>query len=533
MPAYSGLHDPSLWTFAHALREHAQRMPARQWLACTTGERLTFAQAEEDCARMAGFLAAQGVAAGDRVVVMLPTGVDFIRVWLGLALLGATAVLLNTELRGNFLKHQVQTARPRLMVVEETLLEALAGTNPEMLDAPNLLVASDAATTRGARWREWSVTPRWDGPLPDAQSIACIMYTSGTSGPSKATLLPHAHCVLFGIGQMEAFGIDDSDVMYVALPLYHANGLFMCVGSSLLAGIPVVLRPRFSASAWLPDIREHGVTVTNLLGALGSFVLGTPPSPRDRDHRLRAICNGPNRVDHEAMFKERFGLKDVIAAYGMTEINIVAWGRAGKPVPGAIGWVQQGRFDIMVADPETDVPRAPGEVGEIMVRPNVPGAFMAGYFGMPDKTIEAWRGLWFHSGDAGTLSADGLLVFIDRLKDCIRRRGHNISPSEVEEGLAGLPGVAELSAYPVPSGIAGGEDEIMIALVAAEGAPRTAYEVLAEHADRALPKFAQPRYFRFFDQLPKTGTGKVQRAELRKLGTADAWDRDAAQGQAR
>lgn len=530
MARYSGLDDPTRWTFPHALREHAQRDPATEWLACTTGEKLTFGQAWDECGRMAGFLGARGVVRGDRVIVMLPNGVDFIRMWLGLGLLGATAVLLNTELRGNFLKHQVDTAEPRLIVVHEDFLDALTEAKPELRDAAHVLVAANGSSPQAAAWSAWRDAPRWDGSPPAPHEIACIMYTSGTTGPSKATLLPHAHCVLFGAGQVEAFDLGGDDVIYVPLPLYHANGLLMCVGSSLLAGIPLVLRPRFSASAWLTDIREHRVTVTNLLGALGSFVLGTAASAQDREHRLRAICNGPNRIDHEAALKDRFGVKDVISVYGMTEINIVAWGRVGRPAPGANGWVQKGRFDLMVADPETDVPRSPGEVGEIMVRPNVAGAFMAGYFGMPEKTVEAWRGLWFHTGDAGTLSSDGLLVFIDRMKDCIRRRGHNISPTEVEEGLAGMPGIQEFSAYAVPSEIEGGEDEIMIALVADSGVTKPEYQALAAHADKVLPKFARPRFFRFFDNLPKTGTGKVQRAALRKLGRVGAWDRDTAKG---
>ena len=144
-------------------------------------------------------------------------------------------------------------------------------------------------------------------------------------------------------------------------------------------------------------------------------------------------------------------------------------------------------------DPDTDDPLPAGEVGEIMVRPRIPFGFMSGYAGLPEATVTAWRNFWFHTGDSGTMDEDGWVTFVDRTKDCIRRRGENISSFEVESAIARLDGVAEVAAYAVPAGAEGTEDEVMLAVVLNAGVSLDA-TAIADHADAALPRFARPRY---------------------------------------
>ncbi len=150
---------------------------------------------------------------------------------------------------------------------------------------------------------------------------------------------------------------------------------------------------------------------------------------------------------------------------------------------------------------------------------------MAGYLDLPEKTVESWRNLWFHTADAGIMDAGGVVTFVDRIKDCIRRRGENIAAAEVEAVIAGLPGVAEVAAYAVPSDLPGGEDEVMLAIVP-DGANTFDRATLLEKADQLLPRFARPRFVELVGALPKTATGKVQRAVLRKRGAGMAWDRE-------
>ena len=536
MSHYSGLEDPSRWVLPQVLAEHAALRPDAEWFTAIGGERMSFGGAHADVRRVAGFLAALGVRRGDPVVLFAGNHADFVRAWLGLLSLGAVAVLLNTELRGAFLRHQLSNSGAALAIADAALLGAIDEVAAEVPALQRVVTIGDAADAadRPARigWAAWHEAPPFDGAPPSAHEIACIMYTSGTSGPSKGVLMPHAHCTLYGVGALECLQLRPDDRYYIVLPLFHANGLLMQLAATLLAGIPAIVRPRFSASAWLDDVREHGATVTNFLGALGAYLVAQPPSPRDREHRLRAVMPAPNPPAVEAVLRERFGVPEVVSGYGMTEVNIPVWGRLGASRPGAAGWVHEKHFEVIVADPETDTPLPRGQAGEILVRPRVPGGFMAGYHGMPEKTVEAWRNLWFHTGDAGTIDESGLLSFVDRLKDCIRRRGENIAANEVEALLAPLPGVAEIAAYAVPSELAGGEDELMLAIVPAAG-PAPSLALLGDAAERLLPRFARPRFLQFVPELPKTATGKVQRAVLRQRGVGQALDRGDTGGRRR
>ncbi len=528
---FTGLDDTSRWVLPAVLDEMARTKPAQTWISTTDGDEADFGAMADDVRRMAGHFARLGVQRGECVAVWMHGGLDFVRVWLGLGRLGAIAVLLNTELRGTFLAHQLNDSGAALAVVDASLQPALAEVESSLTRLRRLIVAGQGgdalAGSTSLDWQDWRSTAPWDGPMPQPHDTACIMYTSGTSGPSKGVLMPHAHCTLYGVGTIECLRLRPDDKYYITLPLFHANGLLMQLGATLLAGIPAVLRQRFSASEWLSDLRGSGATVTNLLGATAAFVIARPPSDEDRHHRLRAALIAPNLAVHETAFRERFGVGDVMSGFGMTEVNIPIWGRLGQPAPDAAGWVHRQHFDVVIADPQTDAPVPPGELGEILVRPKVPFGFMAGYHGQPEKTVEAWRNLWFHTGDAGTMTADGLVTFVDRIKDCIRRRGENISAAEVERAVGSLPGVVEVAAYAVPSDLPGGEDELMLALVFAPGHEATLASI-GEQADALLPRFAKPRFLRRMDELPKTATGKIQRAALKNEGTRSAFDRAAA-----
>jgi crotonobetaine/carnitine-CoA ligase len=524
---YTGLDDTSRWVLPEVLLEQAALRPDAVWVETTGGDRLSFGEAAHEMERAAGHFAGLGVQPGQAVALMMPGGLDFVRAWLGLTRLGAVAVLLNTELGGAFLTHQLSNCGAALAVVDAALLPVVRESSAAVPGLQRVVVSGGLPDDGDLlRWDDWRLAAPLEGPLPRPKDIACVMYTSGTSGPAKGVLMPHAHCYLYGRGAIESIGLGPDDRYYIVLPLFHANGLLMQLAATLIAGCAAVVRPRFSAGAWLDDVRRHRITATNCLGAVAAFIAARPPTPHDRDHALRVLMSAPNPPELEVVFRERFGVPEVTSGYGMTEVNIPVWGRLGqRALPGAAGWVYDRCFEVVVADPETDLPVPAGQLGEVLVRPKLPFGFMAGYHAMPDRTVEAWRNLWFHTGDAGTLSDDGQLTFVDRIKDCIRRRGENVSATEVESAVGTLAGVAEVAAYAVPSDLAGGEDEVMLALVPVAGTALDPVAVAA-HADRVLPRYARPRYVSVVDALPKTATGKVQRAVLRKRGTAGAWDRD-------
>ena len=521
------------WRAPEALLYQALAKPTSTFVQMVDGEALTYAQAEDDVARVAGHLANLGIAPGDKVAVLLHNSLDLIRVWLGLGRLGAVFVVLNTELKGAFLAHQVENSGASVAITSPELMPRLVEIAPHLSALKTLVVTKDevpqpVVVPQVWQWTsfdEWRQAGRYEGPLPRHSDIAAIMYTSGTSGPAKGVLMPHAHCFLFGIGTIDNLDLTGDDVYYVILPLFHANGLLMQVQACLIAGATAAVRRRFSARAWLDDVRRYEATLTNTLGAVSSFIFEQAPRPEDSQHKLRRISAAPNVLEHEAIWKNRFKVRTVLSGFGMTESNIVVWGSTRDTRQGTCGRVYSRHFEVEIRDPDTDLPRQVGTVGEIMIRPKTASGFMAGYHNMPDKTVEAWRNLWFHTGDAGVMDAEGYVVFMDRIKDCIRRRGENISSYEVEAAVLRLPNVIDVAAYGVPSSVPGGEDEVMLAVVLAEGCGLQA-EDIAAHADRELPRFAEPRYIELFDALPKTPTNKVQKAELRKRAVTQAtWDR--------
>jgi crotonobetaine/carnitine-CoA ligase len=355
-----------------------------------------------------------------------------------------------------------------------------------------------------------------------------IMYTSGTTGPSKGVLVPHGHGYLAGLGLAEATTLTATDRYFVCMPLFHANALLMQFMGSLIAGAEVVVTERFRATSWLEEVRAAEATITNGLGVIPEFIFRQPPTDRDRDHRLRLMMAVPIALEWGAAFEHRFGVP-FMQGFGMTECNIVAYTRPGDAlVPGCAGYPLAEWFDVAIADPDTDALLPAGQTGEILVRPKVPGCVMAGYFRMADKTVEAWRNLWFHTGDAGRFDDLGRLHYVDRIKDCIRRRGENISSFEVEQVLNAHPAVAESAVVGIKVAGAGGEDEVKAYVVPAAGATVDPVELLDWCTPR-MPYFAVPRFLEIVaTELAKTPTGKLQKTRLREAGlTAATWDRDS------
>ena len=336
--------------------------------------------------------------------------------------------------------------------------------------------------------------------------------------------MPNAHCVLFAVGTIENYKLNHEHVFYISLPLFHANGLFMQLLACIMVGSKAIIKSRFSASNWLNDIRKYNVTHTNMLGAIAAFITAQPPSENDKDHDLILIGSAPLPSEPERVFRDRFGVKDVLPLYGMTEVNIPLYGLINEKGEGKCGKLYHKYFEVEIRDPETDAPIKDGEVGEIVVRPKQPFGFMSGYMGMPEKTIETWRNFWFHTGDAGIKDSSGSFTFVDRIKDCIRRRGENISSYEVEQAFLEIPNITEAAAYAIPAkGGEGMEDEVMVALMRNDNTSID-YNDLLNQAKKNLATFAIPKYIRIMKDFPKTQTGKIKKNKLREDGvTVDAW----------
>ena len=526
------------WTLVHLIRRQAAEQGDRPFVRFEDGQAFTFRSLDAWTDELAGSLAALGVRAGDRVLGLIGNRAESIGMLFAAVKLGAVWVPLNTGLRGAFLQHQLHNAEPRVVVIEDRLAANLEDVVAGPVAPEALVIVGDPGTAtpaclRSARRLQFPELRALRAPAdrtlvtPEPGDIAMIMYTSGTTGPSKGVLMPHGHNYLLGLGLAEASGLTAADRYFICMPLFHANALQMQFLGSLIAGAEVVVAERFRATTWLEEVRAAEATVTNGLGVITEFIYRQPPTARDRDHRLRLMLAIPIAQEWGAPFEQRFGVP-FMQLFGMTECSIVAYSRPGDPlIPGCAGYPLTEWFEVGVVDPASDAPLPPNEVGEIVVRPKLAGCFMAGYFRMPEKTVEAWRNLWFHTGDAGRFDDLGRLHYVDRIKDCIRRRGENISTFEIEQVLNANPAVAESAVVGIKVAGAGGEDEVKAYVVPAAGATLDPVALLDWCTPR-MPYFAVPRFVEVVDgELAKTPTGKLQKARLREAGVTPAtWDRD-------
>ncbi|MDA1099264.1 MAG: AMP-binding protein [Proteobacteria bacterium] len=530
--------NKSEWTLVDLVRRQAAGYGGRQFISFEQGDRLTFAGFDRDSDDVALRLAALGVGPGDRVLALLKNRIELLVTMFATFKLGAVYVPINTELKGAFLQHQLRNAEPTVVLVDTVLADAFQGVDAGRSDIkaavfiaggmPDEVPAAFADMRRLTYESLAALPPAGTDVLvtPKPEDIAFIMYTSGTTGPSKGVLMPHAHCYLFGLGTSRALALTAADRYYICMPLFHANGLLMQLFGALIAGAWIYVVERFSPNRWLDDVRASGATVTNALGVMPEFIYRHPASPLDRDNNLRIIMAAPVADEWAADFERRFDLK-IRQGFGMTECNIPAYTGPDDPLEvGCAGQVLGEYFEVRIANIDTDEPLPANEIGEILVRPKEPSCFMAGYYKMPEKTVEAWRNLWFHTGDAGRMDASGRLYFVDRLKDCIRRRGENISSFEVEQVLNSHPAVAESAVVGIKVDGAGGEEEVKAVVILAPG-QQIGNVALLDYCAEHMPRFAVPRYLEWIDDLAKTATGKIQKQALRDAGVTGAtWDRE-------
>ncbi|WP_165987593.1 AMP-binding protein [Streptomyces sp. YIM 98790] len=522
------------------LRERAAAHPDRVFALFEDGSRWSYAGALDAARRAASGLRALGVRHGDTVLAWLPNGPAVLRCWFGANLLGAVHVPLNTAYRGALLRHAIEVSGARVMVVHADLLPRLDGVRLGRLERVVVVgrepagPAAQALARRGIALHpaELLTAPAGrDGAEerpPDAGDevrpwdTQAVVFTSGTTGPSKGVLSSYVH--LYSTVNADVHGHQGPDDRYlVNLPLFHGAGMIATYCMLLLGGSVAVVHG-FDTRDFVPVLRRTGATVCTLLGAMAAFLAGRPPVPGEADNPLRTICLVPSVPEGEVL-RRRLGADTVYTTYNMTEIcaPLISGPHSGEP--GFCGRVRPGVEARLVDGHDREVPA--GAVGELMVRTARPWALSHGYAGMPEATVRAWRNGWFHTGDCFRRTAEGDYFFVDRAKDVIRRRGENISSFEVETAVLEHPGIAEAAAVAVPG--AGGEDEVMVVTVPAEGDAAPEPAGLVEYLRPRLPHFMIPRYVRTVDRLPRTPNSKVEKHLLRERGvTADTWDREAA-----
>lgn len=465
-----------------------------------------------------------GVKQGDHVLVWGPPGRDHTLIYFGLNYIGAVYVPINTAYRGNLLAHVLSISDAKLAVVHADLCPRLSGVDLAQLER--------VVTFGGAAETPLPTVAYADALLPESGTLEAlerpiepwdpmaIIFTSGTTGPSKGVLTSYLH-LYTNAGPVTWPMVTGEDRWLQNFPMFHIAGM-ATMFVMLTRGGSIGMVERFSARTFWDSVRRTRCTACFLLGAMATFLDKAQPDPSDADSPMRLMFMVPLTGDIAA-FSKRFGV-DVFTIFNMTEISTPIISEANPLKRGVCGKQREGVEVRLVDDNDCEVPR--GQVGEMMIRTDRPWGMNSGYYKNPEATAKAWRNGWFHSGDAFTQDEDGYFYFVDRMKDAIRRRGENISSLEVEAEVQAHPDVLEAAAIAVPSEM--GEDEVMVCLALQ---PERIIEP-AELIEFLVPRMAYfmvPRYIRVLPELPKTPTTKVMKHQLRAEGvTQDTWDRETA-----
>lgn len=518
------------WRVHRLLEDRARLQPDFPFLHFE-GRDFSHAEMNRRANRMAAGLITLGLEPGVRVAVMMKSAPEYIDVWFAVAKAGAVEVPLNIAYKGEILTHMLNNSGAAMMVLDAEFLPAAAAVAARCPALQCFIVRHENGEESGlalpGERHDLAEIPHGDGENPgreiSPETLACIMFTSGTTGPSKGVMLTHKFEISFAVIYNDIVSLTAADVSYNMLPFFHIAGKFILL-SALLTGGRMILRERFSVSQFWPDVRRHGVRVTVAVGGMCHMLYAEKRRADDADNPLRMIYAVPRPHDVEEEFKNRFGL-ELTEGYGSTEANIVIYTRPGEATPkGSCGRVAP-EYEVKIVD-ETGRECAAGEAGEFVVRPKHANILMSGYYGMAEKSLEAFRHLWFHSGDEGMRDAAGYFYFLDRMKDAIRRHGENISSFEVERILNMHDDVAESAAVGVPA--EAGEEDVKAVVVLNPGAQLSA-PALLDYCVGAMPYFMVPRYIEFKPDLPRTPTQKVRKIELRAEGVTPAtWDREQA-----
>ena len=457
------------------------------------------------------------------VGVLMENTPEYLFLLSGAALAGAVVVGINPTHRGDELAEDIRRTDCQLIVTDPDRIALLAGLDLG-LESGRLLVADvESYAQRLNALRPTVPGSTRDDPTPD--QLYLLLFTSGSTGGPKAVRMSQGRAARAAA----RMGFGPDDVIYSAMPLFHGNALSAAVFPAFASGATLVLRRRFSASSFLPDVRASGATFFNTVGRAIAHIVATPPTAHDRDHQLRFVLGPETSAQDKEAFTARFGVP-LFEGYGSSENAIVLTPVAGAR-PGALGRASE-RDDVAVVDPVTGTERplatfddrgrltnASECIGELVGRRA--RANFEGYYNNPEAEAERTRNGWYWSGDLAYRDDDGVFFFAGRSGDWLRVDSENFAAAPVERILARFEGVRGVAVYPVPDAATG--DQVMVALEFAPGVefePGAFRTFLAGQADLGT-KWA-PRYVRVVQSLPVTATDKVDKRPLR----AERWQTD-------
>jgi fatty-acyl-CoA synthase len=541
LPAFTRM-AASLWrgsarsrdTLGRLLRRQAERHPQRILLRFEE-ETVTYAEFNAGVNAFAAVFEQAGIGR-EPVALMMENSPTLLMAQAAIAKVGAIGALINTHLTDAPLRHVLLASGARHVYADAACLPQVVDLpesasltvwgqgNPRTL--PLQVEPLDAALAAASTQEPQPVDVR-------GRDVFLYIYTSGTIGDPKPAIVRHSRYMTAGIALSALLGIATDDVLYAPLPLYHAESNFVGFSVAVRSGATFASRRRFSAGEFLSDVRRHGATAFVYVGNLCRYLMLQPPTPLDREHRLRLAVGAGLRPDVWEPFQQRFGIERIVEMYGAAEGNVSLMNRAGRvgsvgrPPPFQHRQLQLARYDVERGELVRGadgflVPTGTDEAGELLGRVTTGG--LMPFEGYPDRQASEARIIrnafelgdaYFRTGDLLRRDADGFYYFVDRVGDTFRWKGENVATQEVAEILNGAPGIAETNLYgvriPGTDGRAG-----MAAVVLKEGATfdGAAFYTRAQR----LPAFARPVFVRIVPRTDVTGTLKQRKMHLQTEG---------------
>jgi len=512
------------YVLGRMLEEAAQKHPGATYF-WFEGEQYTYSKVLAQSRMVAQGFAGQGVKKGSHVAMLMENCPEFIYTWFGLALLGAVEAPFNPFHKGSLLEYLINYSDAEILVISSSFIDEIRSVEDRICNVKKIIIDGqfNGKPFKKIETITFTALLQGDGKPRTAEvkynDIMALMFTSGTTGPSKGVLITHNQAFFVASQYVNVTGVKRSDTGYCYIPLFHEAPQFGLVLGSMLYGGNFLLTRSFSAADFWQDIRKYKCTASGMFEVVIKILLMAPEQPDDADNPMRIFSTAHITPESQEAFEKRFNVK-LVNTYGLTEGDCTIAATHRDIRPGSFG-KPRGYFDVQLFDSmDRKVPR--GKVGEIALRPKQPHTIFEGYYKMPEKTLEAFRNLWWHTGDLAYQDEDGYFFFVGREKDMIRRGDENISALEVEKVAESHPDVKECAAVAAYSEVWG--EEVKLVIVCREGSKIDPADMVT-FCDERMAYFMVPRYIEFVEAIPRTGgSGRPVKEQLKQV-TDKTWDR--------
>ena len=517
--------EASQFRYFHDLIEQQVKTIGNKPYILYEDDRITFADFDGAACRAANGLVRQGAKPGDGIAVLMGNCPEYLYLFYGMPRAGFYSIPVNVSLKGEGLKFILSHSEAKFLIIDDTLYPNYAGLESPVGAIERIFVrrTSDQPLPEGTQDLSALFDASSENPnhTIDPQAISYLMYTSGTTGLPKGVVNRIGAANMNGLMMLAGLLYKPDDVLFTALPLFHANALILTAGLAMAAGLSFGLEKRFSASRFWDSIRHFSATSFNALGAMVPILMKQPQKPDDADNPVRMVFTAACPANLWQPFEKRFNVK-IWEGYGAVDGGGVMSFNFGDAPVGSIGKIISGQEYKLVDSDGREVPA--GAVGELITRVKDKKSGGVEYFKNPEASQKKVRGEWVYSGDYFYADKESNLYFMDRKSDCMRRRGENISSWEVENIVEKHPDVAESAAFGVPSEL--GEDDVMI-WVKPQPSAKIDLRNLIRHCADNMAYFMVPRYVDIVDEIPRTETLRAIKKPMKQRGvTARTWDKE-------